>query len=363
MGRGQPVISEQVLNSTINGIKELTSVDICLSDEKGATISGSFSANVEFLNKLVDFLESGKTISKEFDICFVKEKYPGEDRSFVVSVKGSDADIVQIAKMATFQFKQLFEAYDSKTLINDFINNLLLNNIFPTNVESEARAVGIDPSIKRGVLLAEAVGGKSTTVYEYLKTKDIEIDSGKYYVVSIEHGFIAVVIEVNDKKILEKKAKELLGAINADMPLVVRVGYGLVAEDISKLKLSYEQARIALDVTKMFNQEKDVASYTKLGLGRIVYALSDDMCDMFLSEHFERKTIDNIDEETLNTVNTFFENSLNISETSRQLFIHRNTLIYRLNKLQRLTGLDVRNLDDAITFKLSVMVNKKIRTS
>ncbi len=358
MRRGQPVISEQVLKSTVKGIKELTSADICLSDEKGVTIASSFNPDVDFLNGVIAFLSSDKLISEKDDMCFIREKYPGEKTGFVVSVRGRDTDIVQIARMAVFQFKQLFEAYDSKTLINDFINNLLLNNILPTNVESEARAVGIEPSVKRGVLLAEALDGKATAVYEALK--DINIDSGKYYVVSNEHGFIAIVMEVSDKKNLEKKARDLLKRINQEARLVERIGYGLIANDIAEVKTSYEQAQTAVNVIRMFDREREIASYTKLGLGRIVYGLSDDMCDMFLSEHFEKKAIDHIDEETLNTVNTFFENSLNISETARQLFIHRNTLIYRLNKLQRLTGLDVRNLDDAITFKLSVMVYKKI---
>ena len=115
---------------------------------------------------------------------------------------------------------------------------------------------------------------------------------------------------------------------------------------------------MALDVGKIFYSHKKVIAYGNLGIGRLIYQLPLPLCKMFIKEIFDDKTPDDFDEETLTTINKFFENNLNVSETSRQLYIHRNTLVYRLDKLQKSTGLDLRVFEDAITFKIALMVVK-----
>ena len=113
---------------------------------------------------------------------------------------------------------------------------------------------------------------------------------------------------------------------------------------------------MALEVAKIFYPMKRTIEYGNLGVGRLIYQLPVDLCQLFVKEIFGDNIPEEIDEEILSTVSKFFENNLNVSETSRQLYIHRNTLIYRIEKLQKATGLDVRVFDDALTLKIALMV-------
>ena len=127
------------------------------------------------------------------------------------------------------------------------------------------------------------------------------------------------------------------------------------------LAIDRNMLRVSLDCTrKVTGQPGDTGEETMM----CALAQSNELKDFFegnfkfISEIFEGKTPEQFDEETLQTINKFFENSLNVSETSRQLYIHRNTLVYRLDKLQKTTGLDLRVFEDAITFKIALMVVK-----
>ena len=139
------------------------------------------------------------------------------------------------------------------------------------------------------------------------------------------------------------------------------IAYGTIVGEIKEVSRSYKEARMALNVGKIFFSERQVIAYSSLGIGRLIYQLPIPLCKMFIKEIFEGKSPDDFDEETLTTINKFFENSLNVSETSRQLYIHRNTLVYRLDKLQKSTGLDLRVFEDAITFKIALMVVKYMK--
>lgn len=139
------------------------------------------------------------------------------------------------------------------------------------------------------------------------------------------------------------------------------MAFGTIVGEIKEVSRSYKEAKMAMDVGKIFYSNKNVVAYSKLGIGRLIYQLPLPLCRMFIKEIFDGKSPDEFDEETLTTINKFFENSLNVSETSRQLYIHRNTLVYRLDKLQKSTGLDLRVFEDAITFKIALMVVKYMK--
>jgi carbohydrate diacid regulator len=136
----------------------------------------------------------------------------------------------------------------------------------------------------------------------------------------------------------------------------IHVAYGNPVNEIKEVSRSYKEARMALDVGRIFFEEQDIIAYSQLGIGRLIYQLPIPLCKMFIQEIFDGRNPEEFDEETLTTIQKFFENSLNVSETSRQLFIHRNTLVYRLDKLQKSTNLDLRIFEDAITFKIALMV-------
>ena len=188
------------------------------------------------------------------------------------------------------------------------------------------------------------------------KTKD--------FVTAVDEKNIILVKEVRDGETyeeLEKTANTILDMLNTEAMTQVHVAFGTIVGEIKEVSRSYKEAKMAMDVGKIFYSNKNVVAYSKLGIGRLIYQLPLPLCRMFIKEIFDGKSPDEFDEETLTTINKFFENSLNVSETSRQLYIHRNTLVYRLDKLQKSTGLDLRVFEDAITFKIALMVVKYMK--
>ena len=186
----------------------------------------------------------------------------------------------------------------------------------------------------------------------------------KDFITAVDEKNIIVVKEVKQDEgysELETYAKEILEILQQECEASFHIAYGTVVSDIKEVSKSYKEAQLALDVGKIFFGEKDVIAYNTLGIGRLIYQLPVPLCKMFIREIFEGKSPDDFDEETLTTINKFFENSLNVSETSRQLYIHRNTLVYRLDKIQKSTGLDLRVFEDAITFKIALMVVKYMK--
>jgi carbohydrate diacid regulator len=157
---------------------------------------------------------------------------------------------------------------------------------------------------------------------------------------------------------MNRVAKSIMDALASDASQKVHIAYGTIINEIRDVSRSYKEAKMALDVGKIFYSEENVIAYSNLGIGRLIYQLPVHLCRMFIREIFDGKSPEDLDEETLTTINKFFDNNLNVSETSRQLYIHRNTLVYRLDKLQKSTGLDLRKFDDAITFKIALMVVK-----
>ena len=350
------MISKEVLAEAVKGIKKITSFDLCVSDETGATIVGTFNPDVAVLNDIVSFIASGQDILEDEERCFVKIKYNGKRLAGIVTLKGTGDDKAKVAGMAALQLGQLYEAYDRGTIVSDFIHNLLLGKILPTNIDSDARAVGLDPGIRRDVCIIVAKDDHASEVKNAIKAMVEKRDD--FYVVSVEHGRIVIVTSAENDD-FEKEAGEIFDELNKKNQMASHIGFGRPVETISELPEAYREAVTAIEVCETFYPERKIVSYDRLGLGRLIINCPDEICEMFLKEHFDKSSIEKIDQETLNTVNAFFENSLNISETARKLFIHRNTLIYRLNKLQKMVGLDVKKLDDAITFKVSVMVYKK----
>ena len=186
-------------------------------------------------------------------------------------------------------------------------------------------------------------------------------NKSKDFVISINETDIALIKEVNSDisaKDLEQLAKSIVDTLTSDFYINCSVGIGTIVSNIKDLAFSFKEAQIALEVGKVFDTEKPIVSYDNLGIARLVYQLPTTLCEMFLREIFKKGSIDQLDQETLFTIQRFFENNLNVSETSRKLFVHRNTLVYRLEKIKKITGLDLREFEDAIVFKVALMVKK-----
>ena len=267
-----------------------------------------------------------------------------------------------VGKLAAFQIQNLLVAYKERFDKDNFIKNLLLDNLLLVDIYNRAKKLHIETNVKRVVFLIETKHEKDVNALETVRS--LFASKTKDFITAVDEKNIILVKEVKtgeDYGELEKTANMILDMLNTEAMTKVHVAYGTIVGDIKEVSRSYKEAKMALDVGKIFYNGKNVVAYSNLGIGRLIYQLPLPLCRMFIREIFEGKSPDEFDEETLTTINKFFENSLNVSETSRQLYIHRNTLVYRLDKLQKSTGLDLRVFEDAITFKIALMVVKYMK--
>lgn len=282
---------------------------------------------------------------------------------YVLLAGGESEDVYMLGKIAAFQVQSLLVAYKERFDKDNFIKNLLLDNLLLVDIYNRAKKLHIDTEAKRVIFIIETSHEKDSVALD--NVRNLLGGKSRDFVTAVDEKNIIVVKELADKagsRELEKMAKEMMEILRAESEDdKIHIAYGTVVNDIKEVSKSYKEAKLALDVGKIFFDEKDIVAYSTLGIGRLIYQLPIPLCKMFIKEIFEGKSPDEFDEETLTTINKFFENSLNVSETSRQLYIHRNTLVYRLDKLQKSTGLDLRVFEDAITFKIALMVVKYMK--
>ena len=276
--------------------------------------------------------------------------------------KGDSDDVYMVGKLAAFQIQNLLVAYKERYDKDNFIKNLLLDNLLLVDIYNRAKKLHIDTTARRLVFLIETKNEKDTGALEIVK--GLFASKTKDFITQVDEKNIILVKEVKPNETYEdmdKTAKVILDMLNTEAMTSVHVSYGTMVNEIKDVSRSYKEAKMALDVGKIFYSDRNVVAYSSLGIGRLIYQLPMPLCKMFIKEIFGDKSPDEFDEETIATINKFFENSLNVSETSRQLYIHRNTLVYRLDKLQKSTNLDLRVFEDAITFKIALMVVKYMK--
>lgn len=264
--------------------------------------------------------------------------------------------------MAAFQIQGLLTAYKERFDKDNFIKNLLLDNLLLIDIYNRAKKLRIETEARRVVFILETNNEKDNAVLDGIRNS-LGNKPGDF-ITAVDEKSIIVVKELepeDDYLDLEQTAKMILNGVEPARREGAHLAYGTIVNEIKEVSRSYKEARMALDVGKIFFDERNVIAYSSLGIGRLIYQLPIPLCKMFIREIFDGKSTDDFDEETLTTINKFFENSLNVSETSRQLYIHRNTLVYRLDKLQKSTGLDLRVFEDAITFKIALMVVKYMK--
>ena len=267
-----------------------------------------------------------------------------------------------VGKIAAFQIQNLLVAYKERFDKDNFIKNLLLDNLLLVDIYNRAKKLHIDTDVRRIVFIIETKNEKDTNALETVR--NIFSAKTKDFITAVDEKNIILVKEVKSNESyddMNKIAKVIVDMLNTEAMSSVHVSFGTIVNEIKEVSRSYKEAKMALDVGKIFYENTDIIAYSNLGIGRLIYQLPLPLCKMFIREIFDGKSPDEFDEETLTTINKFFENSLNVSETSRQLYIHRNTLVYRLDKLQKSTGLDLRVFEDAITFKIALMVVKYMK--
>ncbi len=282
---------------------------------------------------------------------------------YAVFVEGEDKYAEKTTAILAVSLLNIKNLYDEKYDKNSFIKNIILDNILPSDIYIKSKELRFNAEESRVVFIIKF--HSKTDVLSYDMVQSIFPDKNRDYVISTGEQDIVLVKEVKprtDIREIEKIAKSISDTINSEYYVNVSIGIGTVVDNIKDLAKSYKEAQVAFEVGKVFDTEKNIVSYENLGIGRLIYQLPTTLCEMFLQEVFKNGSLDALDRETLQTIQCFFDNSLNVSETSRKLFVHRNTLVYRLEKIRKLTGLDLREFDHAITFKVALMVKRYLMT-
>ena len=356
------MISNQILQNTIEGLKGISRIDFCVLDTEGKALATTFEDTWNYESAVLSFVESPAD-SQVIQGCQFFKIFDEQQLEYVLLAGGESEDVYMLGKIAAFQVQSLLVAYKERFDKDNFIKNLLLDNLLLVDIYNRTKKLHIDTEVKRVIFIIETSHEKDSVALD--NVRNLLGGKSRDFVTAVDEKNIIVVKELADKagsRELEKMAKEMMEILRAESEDdKIHIAYGTVVNDIKEVSKSYKEAKLALDVGKIFFDEKDIVAYSTLGIGRLIYQLPIPLCKMFIKEIFEGKSPDEFDEETLTTINKFFENSLNVSETSRQLYIHRNTLVYRLDKLQKSTGLDLRVFEDAITFKIALMVVKYMK--
>ena len=278
---------------------------------------------------------------------------------YAVFCTGDDEAARAYCTMAHVALNNAKVYYEEKHDRGTFVKNIIMDNILPGDIYIRAKELHFSTDVPRAVFLVRQLGNNDVATVDILS--GLFPDKLQDFVLSINESDVVIIKQITTSTTaedLEKLARTVEDTLRNELSIRSVIGIGTVAEHLRSLADSYKEAQTAIDVGKVFDTEKSIINYENLGIGRLIYQLPTTLCDIFLSEVFKKNSIDSLDQETLFTINKFFENNLNVSETSRKLFVHRNTLVYRLEKIKKLTGLDLRQFDHAIVFKVALMVRK-----
>ena len=278
---------------------------------------------------------------------------------YAVFCSGDDETARSFCQMAFIALNDAKTFYEEKHDRGTFVKNIIMDNILPGDIYIRAKELHFATDAPRAVFLIRQVGHSDVATVDVLT--GMFPDKMQDFVLSVNETDVAIIKQISGTvtaEDLEKIAVSVEDTLKNELRIKTIIGIGTVAEHLRELADSYKEAQTAIEVGKVFDTEKSVMHYENLGIGRLIYQLPTTLCEIFLSEIFKKSSIDCLDQETLFTINKFFENNLNVSETSRKLFVHRNTLVYRLEKIRKLTGLDLRQFDHAIVFRVALMVRQ-----
>ena len=353
------MISNQILQSTIDGLKNIIRRELSVAEREGKIVATTEESMVNTVIESADIFIQSPAENQLVQGYQYFKVFDNGSPEYIVMIKGEDEEAYRIGKITAFQIQNLLVAYKERFDGDNFIKNFLLDNLLLVDIYSRAKKLRIENNVPRVVFLIETEIDKEFNVVEIVRS--IFPTKQKDFVTAVDEKSIILVKELKEKdskEEIDQISKHIYDTLSAEAMTSVYVAIGTVVNDLKNVSASYKEAKMALEVGKIFEENKKIVNYEQLGIGRLIYQLPAPLCKMFINEVLHGLSMDQFDEETLTTVNKFFENNLNVSETSRQLYIHRNTLVYRLDKLQKMTGLDLRNFDDAIIFKIMLMVSK-----
>ncbi len=354
------MLSNHILQRTVSTTSKLTGEDISVYSGDGVLLFSSNPDKEDMGDAVMDFYNSPAEIQTAFGLQFFKVF--DDKRVDYVVITGENEGGEMAGRLVTFQLAELTSAYRDRLDKDNFIKNLLLDNLLLVDIYSRAKKLHIEMEDRRVVILVKFPrdhdGNEISRIKDTLQPKNSD------FVTAVTENSVVIVTcleDKNEEEDIEAKAEVILDGFQDPLRDRVRISYGSIVTELKEVSKSYKEAIMAMEIGEIFFKERQIVAYSELGIGRLVYQLPIPLCKMFIKEIFKDKRPDDFDDEMLATINKFFENSLNVSETSRQLYIHRNTLVYRLDKLQKFTGLDLRTFEDAITFKIAMMVVEYMR--
>lgn len=355
------MITGAIIQSSIGSLKAITKVDFCVFDTEGIVAASTFTPNIS--EDYIDSFISSPADSQVIDGNHLLKIYDNNDLMFVLVAKGNSDDAYMVAKICVSQIQALIVAYKERFDRNNFFQNLILDNLLLVDIYNRAQKLHIETNAPRTVFLIESNIEKDNSSMEILKG----MFNQQYgdYLTAVDERNIILIKQLDPKDTIEdlfEIGESIVGTLNTEAMVKVRVSFGTRINELKDVSKSYKEAKMALDVGKIFYAEQEVISYNKLGIGRLIYQLPDNLCRIFMEEIFkDDATFAEIDDENLRIIDKFFENTLNVSQTAEQLYMHRNTIMYRLEKIEKATGLNLRNFDDALTFKIALMVSNYIK--
>lgn len=350
------MISNQIIQTSIEELRAITKVEIYVFDLDGMKVA-STTNEIEISREIITGFAVSPADSQVVGGYHFLKVMDDSEIAYVLAAKSANDDAYMVAKIAVSQIQNLIIAYKERFDRNNFFQNLILDNLLLVDIYNRAQKLHVEVEAPRIVYLVETRVEKDNGATEMLKSL-FSSQNGDYITAVDEKNIILIKAVEKDEspEALEQTANMIVDMMNSEAMMKVRVSYGTVVRELREVSKSYKEAMMAMDVGRIFYAEKNVIAYSTLGIGRLIYQLPVNLCRIFIEEIFGGNQVYDIDDETLTTINKFFENNLNVSETSRQLFIHRNTLVYRIEKLQKATGLDIRTFEDAMTFKIAMMV-------
>lgn len=354
-------MQNRIFQNTCNQLRKEIDRRIGIMDENGAVIACSDEIKIGQCNDSVGEICQGSEIKASRGYTYKRIETYNKVEYFVFC-EGEDELAKGYCAVLGTHFISLKQYYDEKYDKNSFVKNIILDNILPGDIMYRTKELRLSVETRRNVFLIRCHKNSDVSIADILL--GMFPDKARDFVIRIDDRDIALVREIREDENIDvmQIANEIRDTIGVEGMVKVSIGVSTVAENIQELSKAYREARIALEVGKVFDTEKNVISYNNLGIGRLIYQLPTTLCELFLNEVLKKESIDVMDSETIYTIQKFFENNLNVSETSRKLFVHRNTLVYRLDKIKKLTGIDLREFDDAITFKVAMMVSKYLKS-
>ena len=355
------MLSNTVLKTTLDGIKSIAKIELYLFSPDGNRICATGPVDEKDEVRAADFAQSDADTQSIAGRHFIKIR-DKNNLMYILAASGASDETVVFLRLAAFQIQGMINSDKDKFDKDNFLKNVILDNLLQIDIFERARKFHIENEERRIVYLILVKDDSDNTVIDLLRPLYGDSVGGFVFKVDEQHVvYVRNLTESDDEESLYTVAEAILDVIHTDGMQDARISYGNVVNELKDLPRSYKEAGLAMEVGHIFQTDQQIVPYSRLGIGRLIYQLPVTLCRMFLNEIFTDTKPEDLDEETLQTINQFFEDSLNISEASRNLYIHRNTLVYRLDKMQKTLGLNIRNFEDAMTLKIALMVDTYMR--